>query len=57
MSDKAVTEDTFSSQYVPDWLVTQEPIELCDDVDDDLDDDEQLSGAKVMKSGRPRKNK
>ena len=42
MSDKAVTEDAFSSQYVPDWFVTHEPIELCDDVDDHLDDDELI---------------
>ena len=46
--DKAVWEDSFSLQYVPDWFVTREGLymwyddsEYCDDDDDDDDDDDE----------------
>ena len=44
MCDKAVEEDPRLLEYVPDWFVTQEQIELWDDDDDYDDDDDKLIG-------------
>ena len=43
MCDKAVMEDRYSLECVPDWFVTQQQIKLWDD------------GAQTMKNARPRK--
>ena len=58
--DKAVEIDPSSLQYVPDWFVTKECVQMwydynehCDDDDDDDDDDDEenfLSGTKVIKN-------
>ena len=42
MCHKAVWEDSLSLQYVPDWFVTQQQMELGDDDDDDYDDDNEI---------------
>ena len=39
MCDKAVEEDPGSPEYVPDWFVVQEQIDLWGDDDDYYDDD------------------
>ena len=39
MCDKAVEEDLCLLEYVPDWFVKQQHIDLGDDDDDYYDDD------------------
>ena len=39
---KAVRDEPFYLQYVPDWFVTQQQIELRDDVDDYCNDDDEI---------------
>ena len=39
---KAVRDEPFCLQYVPDWFVTQQQIELRDDVDDYCNDDDEI---------------
>ena len=42
MCDKAVEEDPGLLEYVPDWFVTQEHIDLWGDEDDYYDDDKLI---------------
>ena len=55
MCDDAVRGDPFSLQFVPDWFVTQQLIELWDDDDTIAMMMRLLNGMKVIKTGRPRK--
>ena len=53
MCDKAVKEDLCLLEYVPDWFVRQEQIELWGDDDDDCNDDkltEWYQGCKNRKA-------
>ena len=42
MCDKAVREDPFSLEYVPDWFVTQEQVKIWDDNNDYCNDNELI---------------
>ena len=57
MCDKAVRDDFFSVQFVPDWFVTQQRIKYLRDNNDDWYDNkiiELYNGYKVRKAQRAR---
>ena len=55
MFDKAFWEDTFSLQYIPDWLVTQQQLKLWHDYDDYCNDERLIKWYKGYKKRKAQK--